>query len=87
MNGLKMAALGTFAALGLASAAIAQPQVDQPSGNEASPGHKQMEQGNMAGMMTMMNDPEMRQAMMEMMHGCNKMMQMKQEKMSGANAG
>ena len=87
MNTLKMAALGTFAALGLASAAIAQPQVNQPSGNEASQGQNRMEQGKMAGIMAMMNDPEMREAMMEMMRGCNKMMQMKQERMSGAEAG
>ncbi len=87
MNNLKMAALGVFAALGIASAAVAQPKVDHPPRNEASTSQSGMKQGDMAGMMAMMNDPEMRKEMMEMMRNCNKMMKMKQEKMSGEDAG
>ena len=40
-----------------------------------------------AEMMAMMNDPEMRAQMMDMMRNCNEMMKMKQEQMSNEEAG
>lgn len=83
MKTLKIAALGAFAATGLASTAIAQPNPDRASNAEASADQNGMMQGDMAGMMAMMNDPEMREQMTEMMRNCNRMMQMKQENMSG----
>ena len=41
----------------------------------------------MSGMMAMMNDPEMRAEMMEMMRNCNEMMKKKQEQMSQGEEG
>lgn len=79
MKTLKIAALSAFAAIGLASAAVAQPNQDQAPNAEASADQKGMMQGDMDGMMAMMNDPEMK----EMMRNCMKMMKMKQENMSG----
>ena len=40
-----------------------------------------------SGMMAMMNDPEMRAEMMEMMRNCNEMMKKKQEQMSQSEDG
>ena len=86
MNNFKITALGALATIGLASAAIAQPKVDhQP---DRAQGAQQQERGEMqgdmsgmemSGMMAMMNDPEMRAEMMEMMRNCNEMMKKKQE--------
>lgn len=42
--------------------------------------------GDMSGMMAMMNDPEMRAQMMEMMSNCKEMIKKKQDQMSGAEA-
>ena len=79
MKTLKMATLSAFAAIGLASAAFAQPNEDQAPNAGASADQQGMMQGDMDGMMAMMNDPEMK----EMMRNCMKMMKMKQENMSG----
>lgn len=98
MNKLKFTALGALATLGLATAAFAQPKVDhRPQTAETSqtppsgPMQKDM-QGDMSGMkmsdmMAMMNDPEMRTQMKEMMRNCNDMMMKKQERMSQGDAG
>tara|TARA_B100001765_G_C19247516_1_gene225285 strand:+ start:245 stop:529 length:285 start_codon:yes stop_codon:yes gene_type:complete len=94
MNNFKITALGALATIGLASAAIAQPKVDhQP---DRAQGAQQQERGEMqgdmsgmemSGMMAMMNDPEMRAEMMEMMRNCNEMMKKKQEQMSQSEDG
>lgn len=94
MNNFKITALGALATIGLASAAIAQPKVDhQP---DRAQGAQQQERGEMqgdmsgmemSGMMAMMNDPEMRVEMMEMMRNCNEMMKKKQEQMSQGEEG
>ena len=94
MNNFKITALGALATIGLASAAIAQPKVDhQP---DRAQGAQQQERGEMqgdmsgmemSGMMAMMNDPEMRAQMMEMMRNCNEMMKKKQEQMSQGEEG
>ena len=94
MNNFKITALGALGAIGLASAAIAQPKVDhQP---DRAQGAQQQERGEMqgdmsgmemSGMMAMMNDPEMRAEMMEMMRNCNEMMKKKQEQMSQGEEG
>ena len=94
MNNFKITALGALATIGLASAAIAQPKVDhQP---DRAQGAQQQERGEMqgdmsgmepSGMMAMMNDPEMRAEMMEMMRNCNEMMKKKQEQMSQGEEG
>ena len=94
MNNFKITALGALATLGLASAAIAQPKVDhQP---DRAQGAQQQERGEMqgdmsgmemSGMMAMMNDPEMRAEMMEMMRNCNEMMKKKREQMAQGEAG
>ena len=94
MNNFKITALGALATIGLASAAIAQPKVDhQP---DRAQGAQQQERGEMqgdmsgmemSGMMAMMNDPEMRAEMMEMMRNCNEMMKKKQEQMSQGDEG
>ena len=94
MNNFKITALGALATIGLASAAIAQPKVDhQP---DRAHGAQQQERGEMqgdmsgmemSGMMAMMNDPEMRAEMMEMMRNCNEMMKKKQEQMSQGEEG
>jgi hypothetical protein len=94
MNNFKITALGALATIGLASAAIAQPKVDhQP---DRAQGAQQQERGEMqgdmsgmemSGMMAMMNDPEMRAEMMEMMRNCNEMMKKKQAQMSPGEEG
>ena len=94
MNNFKITALGALATIGLASAAIAQPKVDhQP---DRAQGAQQQERGEMqgdmsgmemSGMIAMMNDPEMRAEMMEMMRNCNEMMKKKQEQMSQGEEG
>ena len=94
MNNFKITALGALATIGLASAAIAQPKVDhQP---DRAQGAQQQERGEMqgdmsgmemSGMRAMMNDPEMRAEMMEMMRNCNEMMKKKQEQMSQGEEG
>ena len=94
MNNFKITALGALATIGLASAAIAQPKVDhQP---DRAQGAQQQERGEMqgdmsgmemSGMMAMMNDPEMRAEMMEMMRNCNERMKKKQEQMSQGEEG
>ena len=78
MKTAKIAVLGVFAATGLASAAIAQPQGDRPA-TETAADQKGMMEGNMGGMMAMMNNPEMK----EMMKNCMKMMKMKHGEASG----
>lgn len=84
MKTFKLSALGAVAAIGLASAAaIAQPTAEQESSAEAPADQSGMMQENMAGMMAMMDNPDMREQMMEIMRNCNRMMQMKQENMSG----
>ena len=73
MKRFKMAAFGTMAAAGLATAAFAQqPRSAQPVPNPPMD-HQKMEQGRM-GMAETMNDPEMRRQMTEMMSNCNRMM-------------
>ena len=77
---LKIIGIGTIAALGLASAAVAQ-QNNAQKPTMSPEQHRQMmsggkENGDMMGMM--MKDPEMRKQMTEMMSNCNRMM----EKMS-----
>ena len=75
-NTLKIAAVGAFAALGLASTAVAQQSSGQKP-NMSAEQHQQMMSGGMQNgqMMSMMADPQMRQQMMQMMQGCNQMMQ------------
>jgi len=96
MNNLKLAAIGALATAGLATTAIAQPKVEhRPSAKENSQGQERgaMQgnmpgmKGDMSGMMAMMNDPEMRAQMMDMMRNCKEMMKKKQDQMSGAEAG
>lgn len=96
MNSLKLAAFGALATASLATAAIAQPKVDHRPVQEESKSQRtdQAMRGNMpgmeggkSGMMAMMNNPEMRTEMMEMMRNCNEMMKMKQERMSSGKAG
>lgn len=77
---LKIAALGALAAIGLASAATAQQSV---SGNQASQPAKSGQNGMMGRGQMMMNDPQMRKQMTEMMDHCGKMM----KKMDGMQMG
>ena len=76
MKSIKIAALGTLAAIGMATAALAQQSNPQPRMTPEQ--HQQMMSGGgMMGhgnMMTMMNDPEMRQQMSQMMGHCERMM-------------
>lgn len=76
MNNLKIAAVGTLAAFGLGSAAIAQ-QTNEQKPNMSAQQHQQMKSGGMQNgqMMEMMADPKMRQQMMGMMKDCDQMMQ------------
>lgn len=89
MNKVKFVMLGAVAALGLSTVAMAQPKIDHRPKAEASATSREggSMQGDMSGMMAMMNDSEMRAEMMEMMRDCNKMMKMKQEQMSIGKAG
>ena len=70
------------------TAAIAQPKVEHgPSAKENSQNRERgAMRGDMSGMMAMMNDPEMRAQMMEMMSNCKEMIKKKQDQMSGAEA-
>lgn len=63
MNNLKIAAVGGVAALGLASAAIAQQSSEQKP-NMPADQHQKMMSGGMQN-----------SGMMQMMQACNKMMQ------------
>ena len=84
MNTFKIVAIGAAGFLGLASAGALAQQADA----QRSPANPQMNQqmmgnGGMKGMMGMMNDPEMRKEMTEMMSNCNRMME-RMGTMSGA---
>ncbi len=81
---LKVTAIGVLAAAGLASAAVAQQSNTQTAPANQSMNHQMMGQDGAMGdeHMMMMNDPEMRQQMMEMMESCSKMME-KMGSMSG----
>lgn len=75
---LKFAALGAVAAAGLASAgALAQQTEGQRTPANPQSNQQMMRDGGMpgGGMMAMMNDPEMRRQMTEMMANCNRMME------------
>ena len=75
---IKMAALGAVAAVGLASAgALAQQGNTQRPPANPQMNQEMMRDGGMmgGGMMAMMNDPEMRRQMTEMMSNCNRMME------------
>ncbi len=76
INTLKIAAVGALAAIGLASAAVAQQSSAQMP-NMSPQQHQQMMSGGMpnGSMMSMMADPKMGQHMMQMMKDCNQMMQ------------
>lgn len=75
MKQFKVAAFGAVAAAGLASAAFAQQPGSERPAAERPMDHQRMGQGDMRGMMGMMNDPEMRRQMTDMMSGCNRMME------------
>jgi len=98
MNPLKLTALGALATVGLATTAVAQPKVDhrpdraqntqeQQRGEMRGGMQGDMSEREMSGMMAMMNDPEMRAEMMEMMRNCNEMMKKKREQMAQGEAG
>lgn len=75
---LKIIGVGALAAIGLASAAVAQQSDARQPAMSAEQHRQMMAGGNMAGsgqmMSMMMNDPEMRKQMAEMMTNCNGMM-------------
>ena len=84
----RMMAVSAVAAIGLASAgAFAQQPSNSQRTQGSSQSHQQMmrDGGGMMGMMGMMNDPEMRQQMTEMMRNCNRMME-RMNNMSDAKA-
>lgn len=87
---LKIVVTGAVAALGLGSAAVAQ-QTAQPNAQRQTmtpEQHRQMMSGGNMGqghMKMMMNDPQMRKQMTDMMGSCTRMMQM-MGNMSGMNA-
>ena len=81
MSTVKIAALSAFAALGITTAAVAQTNDQRAAKSEMPADHSEMLTGNMDGMMGMMNDPEMREQMKQMMSNCHKMMETKQDKM------
>lgn len=85
-NTFKIAAVGALAALGLASAAVAQQSSAQKP-NMSAEQHQQMMSGGMqhGQMMGMMADPKMQQQMIQMMKDCNQMMQ-QMGNMPGAKA-
>ena len=83
-NSLKLSASGVIAALGLAAAATAQPKVDRPRPQADSTDQRSTRGNQMSGMMTMMNDPEMREQMREMMRNCSRMMQAQQDNASAS---
>ena len=79
---MKMLMAGAAASLGLASAAVAQQGTQQNDAQHQTmtpEQHRQMMSGGNMGqgqMNMMMNDPQMRKQMTEMMTNCNRMMQM-----------
>ena len=79
---MKMMVTGVVASLGLASAAVAQQSTQQNTAQHQGmtpEQHRQMMSGGNMGqgqMNMMMNDPQMRKQMMEMMGSCTRMMQM-----------
>ena len=77
---LKMAAATGIAALSLASATAFAQQTIAPSSETPQMNQQMMRDGG--GMMPMMQDPEMRRQMMDMMSNCSKMM----ERMNGGMA-
>lgn len=78
---IKFTAVAAVAAVGFATAAVAQqasPQAPSTAPAAERQGHMmgqggQMGRGMMGGMM--MNDPEMRSQMVQMMKNCNRMME------------
>lgn len=73
---LKIAAIGAGAALAVASASALAQQPTNPSPQPNAPmNHQMMKDGGGLGMMGMMQDPEMRRQMSEMMSNCNRMME------------
>lgn len=92
MTNFKTIAFGALATIGLATAAISQPSVDRGPMTERAQGQQNDAmrggmQGDMSGMMSLMNDPEMCAEMMEMMRNCNEMMENMQERMSHGEEG
>lgn len=87
---MKILVAGAVAGLGLASAALAQQSTQQNTAQHQTmtpEQHRQMMSGGNMGqghMNMMMNDPQMRKQMTEMMANCNRMMQM-MGNMSGMN--
>ncbi len=78
---LKMAALGGIAALSVASATAFGQQTTSPPAEAPQMNQQMMRDGG--GMMGMMQDPEMRRQMTEMMSNCSRMM----ERMNGGTEG
>ena len=76
---IKMAAFGGIAALSLASATAFAQQTTSPRAETPQTNQQMMRDG---GMMGMMQDPEMRRQMMEMMGNCGRMM----DRMNGGMA-
>lgn len=77
MKHLKLMAIGTITAAGIASAAFAQqPATGKQPGSRPMTHQKMNQSGSMGmmGMMGMMNDPDMRKQMTDMMGNCNQMM-------------
>lgn len=78
MKNLKMIGIGALAAVGLASAAVAQNSNARQPAMSAEQHRQMMSDGTMRGggqmMGMMMNDPEMRKQMADMMGQCNRMM-------------
>ncbi len=75
---LKIIGVGFLAAVGLASAAVAQKSDAQQPAMSAEQHRQMMSDGNKMGngqmMGKMMTDPEMRKQMGAMMDNCNRMM-------------
>ncbi len=75
---LKIIGVGALAAVGLASAAVAQQSNTQQPAMSAEQHRQMMSDGNKMGngqmMGKMMTDPEMRKQMGAMMDNCNRMM-------------
>lgn len=76
-NKLKVIGLGTFAAAGIATAAVAQESNTQRPAMSAEQHRQMMSGANQGGQMQngMMADPQMHKQMMTMMENCNRMMQ------------
>lgn len=73
MKSWKIAALGAVTTLGLAAATSTAQRANQPS--PAPPQQRQMDHSKSMDHQAMMNDPEMRRHMIEMMNSCSQMMQ------------